>query len=155
MAERPTIPSLLNGVHEFFRRHWRRALIIRDQLRLSEEAFHLLLAAAIGIIGALTNLAYHTVSQLTKWLVLSRTGDLVEIAEALAPWQRLLVPTLGGLAAGLVLYLGLRLISNPGLSNLLEAVVAGDGRLLLRPALTNPLPSLIRIHTAAPIRPAG
>ncbi|HYV31134.1 MAG TPA: ClcB-like voltage-gated chloride channel protein [Candidatus Binatia bacterium] len=155
MAERPTIPRLLNGVHEFFRRHWRRALIIRDQLRLSEEAFHLLLAAAIGVIGALTNLAYHTVSQLTKWLVLSRTGDLVEIAEALAPWQRLLVPTLGGLAAGLVLYLGLRLISNPGLSNLLEAVVAGDGRLLLRPALTSAVSSLISINTGASIGREG
>src|SRR5437667_8765690 len=101
MAERSTVTVLLNGVHEFFRSHWRRALIIRERLRLSEEAFHLLLAAAIGIIGALTNLAYHTVSQLTKWLVLNRSGDLVEIAEALSAWQRLLVPTLGGLAAGL------------------------------------------------------
>ena len=155
MARQLTVTRLLNGARQFFRKHWRRALIIRDQLRLSEEAFHLLLAAAIGVIGALTNLAYHTVSQLTKWLVLSRTGDLVEIAEALAPWQRLLVPTLGGLAAGLVLYLGLRLISNPGLSNLLEAVVAGDGRLLLRPALTSAVSSLISINTGASIGREG
>ena len=155
MAGQLTVTRLLNGARQFFRKHWRRALIIRDQLRLSEEAFHLLLAAAIGVIGALTNLAYHTVSQLTKWLVLSRTGDLVEIAEALAPWQRLLVPTLGGLAAGLVLYLGLRLISNPGLSNLLEAVVAGDGRLLLRPALTSAVSSLISINTGASIGREG
>ncbi len=155
MARQLTVTRLLNGARQFFRKHWRKALIIRDQLRLSEEAFHLLLAAAIGVIGALTNLAYHTVSQLTKWLVLSRTGDLVEIAEALAPWQRLLVPTLGGLAAGLVLYLGLRLISNPGLSNLLEAVVAGDGRLLLRPALTSAVSSLISINTGASIGREG
>ncbi len=155
MAEQPTIARLLNGVQEFFRRHRRRALIIRDRLRLSEEAFHLLLAAAIGIIGALTNLVFHAVSQLTKWLALHRTGDLVEIAEALEPWQRVLVPTLGGLAAGLVLYLGLRLIGNPGLSNLLEAVVAGDGRLRLRPALTNAVSSLISINTGASIGREG
>src|ERR1043166_3450565 len=155
MAEWPTMTRLVNGLHEFFRRHWRRALIIRDRVRLSEEAFHLLLAAAIGIIGALTNLVYHSVSQLMKGLVLSRSGDLVEIAEALEPWQRLLVPTLGGLAAGLVLYLGLRLIGNPGLSNLLEAVVAGDGRLRLRPALTNAFSSLISINTGASIGREG
>src|ERR1051325_2220708 len=155
MAEESTVKPLLNGVLEFFRRHRRWALLIRDRVRLSEEAFHLLLAAAIGIIGALTNLVYHTVSQLTKWLVLSRSGDLVEIAEALGPWQRLMVPTLGGLAAGLVLYLGLRLIGNPGLSNLLEAVVAGDGRLRLRPALTNAISSLISINTGASIGREG
>src|SRR5262245_46372370 len=99
MAEPPLITRYLDGLHEFFRRHWRRALIIRDRLRVSEDAFHLLLATVVGIIGALTNLAYHTVSQVTQWLVLGRTGDLVEIAEALTPWERLAVPVLGGFAA--------------------------------------------------------
>ena len=48
MAEQTTFTRLLTAVHHFFRRHWRRALIIRDHLRLSEEAFHLLLAGVIG-----------------------------------------------------------------------------------------------------------
>jgi CIC family chloride channel protein len=155
MAEPPLITRYLDGLHEFFRRHWRRALIIRDRLRVSEDAFHLLLAMVVGIIGGLTNLAYHTVSQLTQWLVLGRSGDLVEIAEALAPWERLAVPVLGGFAAGLVLYWGLRLIANPGLTNLLEAVVAGDGRLDLRTALMNAVSSLISINTGASIGREG
>jgi len=155
MAESTNVRALLDRAHVFFRKHWRKALIIRDRLRLSEEAFHLLLATLIGIIGALTNLTYHTLSQLTKWLVLGRSGDLLEIAEGLAPWQRLVVPTLGGMAAGLVLYLGLRLMGNPGLSNLLEAVVAGDGRMRLRPALTNAVSSLISINTGASIGREG
>jgi len=78
-------------VRESFRLHWKRALIIRDRLRLSEEAFHLILGAVIGVIGGLTNLAYFAVSELTKKLILSGSGDLGEIAATLAPWQRLLI----------------------------------------------------------------
>jgi chloride channel protein, CIC family len=155
MAQRPTFAHLLTRVREFFRRHWRRALIVRDYLRLSEDAFHLVLAGIIGLIGGLANLAYYILSDLTKMLILSRTGDLGEIADDLESWQRLLIPTVGGFAAGLVLYLGLRMISHPGLTNLLEVVVAGDGRLRLRPALMNAASSLISLSTGASIGREG
>lgn len=155
MAGLPTVTRLLNAAHEFFRRHWKRALIIRDRLRLSEEAFHLILAAVIGAIGGLANLAYFAVSLLTRKLILSSDGDLAEIASTLALWQRLLIPTLGGLAAGLILFLGLRMMSHPGLTNLLEAVVAGDGRLALRPALLNAASSLVSMNTGASIGREG
>jgi len=155
MAGQPTVTRLLNTVHEFFRRHWKRALIIRDQLRLSEEAFHLLLATAIGVVAGLTNLAYFAVTMLVRKLILSSDGDVGEIAAAFAPWQRLLIPTFGGLAAGLILFLGLRMMSHPGLTNLLEAVVAGDGRLALRPALLNAASSLVSLNTGASIGREG
>src|SRR5713101_1074044 len=96
---------------DYFRRHWQRALIIRERLRLSEEAFHVLMAAGVGIIG--------------------------------------------GLAAGLILYWGLRLLGTPGLTNLLEVVVVGDGRLQLRSALVNALSSLVSISTGASIGREG
>ena len=147
--------DVLALVREFFRRHWQRALIIRERLRLSEDAFHLLLAGLIGVIGGLTNLVYYASSHLLQWLVLGDRGDLLEIAERMIWWQRLVVPTLGGLAAGLVLYLGLRLLGNPGLSNLLEVVVAGDGRLSLRTGLMNAASSLLSISTGASIGREG
>jgi CIC family chloride channel protein len=146
---------MLALVRDFFRRHWQRALIIRERLRLSEEAFHLLLGGLIGVIGGLTNLAYYFSNRLLQWLILGDAGDLLEIAEGMIWWQRLLVPTAGGLAAGLVLYLGLRLLGNPGLSNLLEVVVAGDGRLSLRTGLMNAASSMISISTGASIGREG
>src|ERR1051325_8683070 len=123
---------LMQHGREIFRRHWQRALLIRDKLRFSEEAVHLVLAGAVGVVGGLTYWAYHGCNQLVQLIVLSQGGDLIQIAQSLAPWQRLLTPMLGGLVAGLVLVLGLRLMGNPGLSNLLEVVVAGDGRLSFR-----------------------
>jgi chloride channel protein, CIC family len=143
------------GTHSFFRRHWQRALIIRDWLRLSEEALHLILAALIGIAGGLINWIYYVCNYLLQLTVLQETGDILAIANRMEAWQRLMVPAVGGLAAGLVLVLGLRLIGNPGLSNLLEVVVAGDGRLPLRTALVNAVASLISISTGASIGREG
>jgi CIC family chloride channel protein len=144
-----------SAAHRFFRRHWQRALIVRDWLRLSEEAFHLVLAACIGILGGLINWAYYVCNKLIQLVILHDTGDILEIGYRMVEWQRILVPTVGGLAAGLVLVLGLRLIGTPGLSNLLEVVVAGDGRLPLRTALMNAASSLISISTGASIGREG
>ena len=144
-----------SAAHQFFRRHWQRALIIRDWLRLSEEAFHLLLAAFIGIGGGLITILYHVFNQLIQLALLQQYGDILTIGRHLDQWQRILVPTVGGLAAGLVLFLGLRLIRTPGLTNLLEVVVAGDGRLPLRNAVVSAVSSLISISTGASIGREG
>jgi CIC family chloride channel protein len=144
-----------SATHAFFRRHWQRALIIRDWLRLSEEAFHLLLAAIVGIVGGLTYWIYYICNQLIQLVLLRDSGDILEIANRMVEWQRILVPTVGGLAAGLVLLVGLRLIRTPGLSNLIEVVVAGNGRLPLRTALVNAASSLISISTGASIGREG
>src|ERR1041385_2681401 len=147
--------ELRAAAREFFRRHWRDLLPIRDWMRLSEETFHLLLAGVIGVIGGLTNLGYHWCSRLVQFLMLAGTGDLPDIAEQLEPWQRLMIPTVGALAAGPVLPVGLRLIGHLGLGNLLEGVVAGDGRLPLRVGLVNGVSSMVSISTGASIGREG
>jgi CIC family chloride channel protein len=66
-----------------------------------------------------------------------------------------LTPTLGGLFAGLVLYWGLRLAGPQRSSNLLEVVVAGDGRLPFRSALVKFASSLITIGSGGSIGREG
>ena len=90
---------------DFFRRHWRRLLLIRERFRISEEAFHIILAGGIGVTGGVINLVYYHLSQAVQWVVFGATGDLPELARNLETWQRLLPPTFGMLGAGLVLYL--------------------------------------------------
>src|SRR2546430_10297128 len=142
-------------VQDFFRRHWQELLRIREKLRLSEETVHLLLAGGVGVIGGLVNLIFHLCIDTLKKLALRHQGDLVEIAEALNGWQRLAAPTVGGLAAGLVLFWGLHWVGKRGSSNLLEVVVAGDGRLPFRHALIKAISSLLSISTGGSIRPRG
>ena len=154
MAQR--VERLVAWTREFLRRHWQRALLWRERLRVSEGTFHLIVAAVIGVIGGLSNLAYHACNELLTWLLLGGHRELEEYARDHMGWlATALTPALGGLAAGLVLYLGLRLLGNPGLSNLLEVVVAGDGRLSLRTALVNAVSSLISISTGASIGREG
>ncbi len=139
----------------FFRRHWQGALALRDKLRVTEETFHLILAGLVGVIGGLTNLAFFIAIEWVMGFALRTRGEVVEIAQIMGPWQRVITPALGGLAAGLVLYWGLRLVSNQGANNIVEVVTAGDGRLRIRSALIKALSSLLSIGTGASIGREG
>src|SRR5258705_7819229 len=102
--------SISSTIQAFFRRHWQRALRIREKFRFSEEAFHLVLAGGVGVIGGLVNVLFYRATESVKLLFLRSPGDPVEVAEMMEKWQRVLTPGLGGLCAGLVLYWGLRLV---------------------------------------------
>lgn len=107
------------------------------------------------MIGGLVNLFFYYATESVKSLFLRRPGDPVEVAEIMADWQRVLTPTLGGLCAGLVLYWGLRLAGPQRSSNLLEVVVAGDGRLPFRSAIVKFISSLITIGSGGSIGREG
>ncbi len=150
-----TFRKIVARARVYFRRNWRRALRIRERLRFSEETFHLILAGAVGVLGGFVNLLFYLCTESVTKLVLRHTGDPVEVAEILGWWQRLVTPMLGGLAAGLVLHWGLRLVRQKGSSNLLEVVVAGDGRLPFRVGLVKTLSSLLSIGSGASIGREG
>lgn len=142
-------------LHGFFRRNWQRALAIRQSLRFSEDAFHLVLAGGVGVIGGLVNLAFYYGNEAFRMLFLRRSGDLVDIASQLPYWQRVLTPTIGGLIAGAVLYWGLRLAGPQRSSNILEVIIAGDGRLPFRSAVVKAISSLITISSGGSIGREG
>jgi H+/Cl- antiporter ClcA len=141
--------------HEFFRRHWQQALRVREQLRFSEEAFHLLLAGGVGVIGGLVNICFYYATESVSLIFLRQPGEVVEVAEKMVPWQRVLTPTLGGLCAGLVLHWGLRMAGPLRSSNLLEVLVAGDGRLPFRSGFVKFLSSLVTIGSGGSIGREG
>jgi CIC family chloride channel protein len=150
-----TFQQVIAATQTLGQRHWQQLLRLRQRLRLSEQTIHLLLAGLVGIIGGLVNLVFYFSTEGLKELVLRHQGDLVEIAEGLSWWQLLAAPTLGGLAAGMCLYWGIRRLGHPGTANLLEVVVAGNGRLPFRPGLIRTLSSLLSISTGASIGREG
>jgi CIC family chloride channel protein len=141
--------GMVAKARDYLHRHWRRALRWREKLVLNEEAFHLVLAGLVGVIGGLVNLFFFYAVHLIQ------PGDPVEVAGRLNDWERVLIPTLGGLAAGLVLHWGLRIIGPQGSTNLLEVVVAGDGRLPFRTELVKTVSAIISIATGASIGREG
>jgi CIC family chloride channel protein len=149
------LEQLLAGVHAFARQHWQGALRIREKLRVSEEAFHLVLAGGVGVIGGLTNVGFHLCMNVSQRLFLHRTGDPAILAQDSTEWQRLLIPAVGGLLAGMVLYWGLRLVGKQGSSDYLEVIVASDGRLPMRTGFVKALSSLLSIGSGASIGREG
>ncbi len=116
---------------------------------------HLGLAGIVGVLGGLVNLVFFYGIEYVKLFFLRRPGDPVEVAEMMPMWQCVLIPVLGGLAAGLVLHWGLRLVGPQGSTNMLEVVVAGDGKLPFRSNLVKAASSLVSIGTGASIGREG
>ncbi len=151
-----TLESLLGTVRAYLRRHWQQALRVRQKLVLSEEAFHLLLAGGVGVLGGLVNLLFYSVVEGVQDLFSRHLGrDLTALLAAFNTTSRVLVPTLGGLGAGLVLFWGFRFAGKYRTTNLLEVVVAGDGRLPFRVGVIRSISSLISISTGASIGREG
>lgn len=139
----------------YVRRHWRSVLSLRHRLRPSEEAVHLALAGVVGIVGGSVHLVYHWLGKLIQTMAYLHHGTILEVARGVEPAHRLAVTGAGGLVAGLVLFQGLRLASKGGQSNLLEVVVAGDGRMPFRPSFIKALSSALSINTGASIGREG
>ena len=151
--------SVLTKARDFVRRHWQGALQWRQKLVLKEEAFHLVLAGAVGVIGGVVNLFFYEMVRLVQVMLHFVHGggvvDIVEVAERLPEWERVLLPMTGGLAAGLILHLGLKFVGMLGPSNLIEVVVAGDGRLPTRTDLVKTFSAIVSIATGASIGREG
>ncbi|WP_434631974.1 chloride channel protein [Chromobacterium sp. CV08] len=116
---------------------------------------HLPLAACCGVLGALLVLCFQTTLHQAESLLAGHAGGLVEIAGRLAPWQRALIPALGGLLAGVALEQGRRLLRGAAEGDYLEAVRVGDGHLSLRRTLVNGLSSLITVASGGSIGREG
>ena len=136
-------------------RRWQRWLVLRQHWQPSEEAFHLALAAVVGILAGLVNFFFYLATESVRWLVVHDPRDPIEVAEMLPYAARFAVPALGALAAGLILQWGLRLARQEGSTNMLEVVVAGDGRLPLRTTLVKTASALVSIATGASIGREG
>src|ERR1700749_3787814 len=103
----------------------------------------------VGVIGGMVNLFFYEAVRLIQ------PGNIVEVGEKLPDWERVLLPTLGGLAAGLILHWGLRLVGKQGPTNLIEVVVAGDGRVPTRTDLVKTFSAIVSIATGASIGREG
>ena len=138
----------------FWGKNWRRAFTVREHVKVNEETYHSALAVLVGVVGGIVNVGFLYGIEGVKLIALRQPGDLVSIAELLEWWQRLIIPAIGGLAAGLVLHWGAGLITK-GTSNFMEAVVAGDGRLSLGSGSVRAGSSLISVATGASIGREG
>lgn len=113
-----------------------------------------LAAALAGILGALAMYLFHLLINAMEWLLTRHTGSLVENAITLPAWARILVPTAGGILAGLVLHYGKNWSSSPHI-DYIDAAREGKIELNDRTNAVRALSSLFSVGSGASIGREG
>ncbi|HVW68722.1 MAG TPA: ClcB-like voltage-gated chloride channel protein [Steroidobacteraceae bacterium] len=112
-------------------------------------------AALVGIGGALASVAFREAIRLLEMIFTGQAQGLVNGAAHLRWWHRAIVPVIGGVLSGWVLYmLGSRFISIK-VVDYMEATLVGDGRIGLRGTLLRSVSSLFTIASGGSIGREG
>lgn len=130
-------------------------ILLSQRLRLSDWQYILLLAAFVGVVGALATIGFRESILIAERLAYGRNDGLVQIAAHLAWWQRLLAPSLGGALAGWLLIRAQRLPDGDRRGDYMEAIVLGDGRLGVRSSCTRALSSAVTVVSGGAIGREG
>jgi chloride channel protein, CIC family len=111
-------------------------------------------AALVGLLGAATAIGFQACINRIQWFLTGQQGSFVEIFRTLEPWQRVAVPTVGGLCAGLVLMMGARYVRTRA-TDYMEAVALGDGTVPMQASLLRSGAALFSIASGASIGREG
>ena len=106
----------------------------------------LLLAAAVGLLGALGAIAFRFVTTRLTALLLD-ANDVVSGAESLPPLLRIFFPAAGGFVGGLVIRRFMKAGETHGISEMIEVVSLGRRTVRMRPAVARVLSSIAVIST--------
>jgi chloride channel protein, CIC family len=135
----------------------------RALMRLDTPWRHLVVATAVGALGALAVAAFRqALFALETLLVGASGGHLVSAAQKLPADMRMLAPALGGLAAGLLLWFAERGRTAPAAGaplrhggDYIEAVAIGNGRLDIRGGLLKVGASMLVVSTGGAVGREG
>lgn len=121
---------------------------------LSDMPAMLCWAVLMGILGAAVVVLFHEGIYLVQRIAIGQEGEISEVTARLPWYSRLLFPTLGGLLAGMFLWLASRKKTETA-SDYMEAVAIGDGRMSLRQGLLRSLSSLFTVASGGSIGREG
>ncbi len=128
---------------------------IQEKLQPTEWQVTLMWAALAGFLGALASIVFTTLTErIHGWFGNSSLG-VVDSMARLPWWGCLLVPTLGGAAAGTILMFGQRLTRAQSSTDYMEAIVIGNGHVPTRASLVKSAAALFSIGSGGSIGREG
>src|SRR5580700_570841 len=129
-----------------------------ERFRIGERQFMLVWAALIGLLGALASELFRRATDILHYLATGSDSEIISSFARLPFWQRVAVPTAGGLLAGLTLWIGNRLTSRlrqKTTTDYMEAIVVGSGSISVPASVVKSLSALFSISTGASIGREG
>src|ERR1700736_926356 len=131
---------------------------LAEHLRLSERQLTLIWAGLIGVLGAVASDGFRRATDLLHYVATGSSSAIISSFVLLPSWQRLNVPTAGGLLAGLTLWFGNRLfasIRQKTTTDYMEAIVVGSGIISVRASIVKSVSALFSISTGTSIGREG
>ncbi|MBV9392537.1 MAG: ClcB-like voltage-gated chloride channel protein [Verrucomicrobia bacterium] len=129
-----------------------------EHLRIGDRQLMLVWAALIGLLGTAAAECFRKATELIHFLFTGNRLEIISSFSQLPLWQRLAVPTLGGLLAGTVLLVGRLLTSRnqqKSTTDYMEAIVVGSGNISVSASIVKSLSALFSISTGASIGREG
>lgn len=145
------VPHLYDRLLRLLR--WR--LWIIEKLRPSPWQETLFWAAGAGVLGALASLAFRGGIDLIHYALTGTAEGMVDSFRELTWWQRLSIPAVGGLMAGLVLLFGKRLHQGQSSTDYMEAILIGSGKLPVRATVVKSTAAMFSIASGGSIGREG
>jgi CIC family chloride channel protein len=133
----------------------RLRLWVTEKLRPSPWQETLAFAAVAGILGAVAALAFRHGVELIHYVLTGTATGMVETFQELEWWQRLSVPAVGGLMAGLVLLFGRRLHKGESSTDYMEAILIGSGEIPVRASVVKSTAAMFSIASGGSIGREG
>jgi CIC family chloride channel protein len=129
-----------------------------ERFHVHERQLMLLWAALIGLLGALASECFRRATDIIHFLAAGSDTEIISSFARLPLWQKLIVPTVGGLLAGLTLWLGNRFtmrLRQKTTTDYMEAIVVGNGNISVPASLVKSTSALFSISTGASIGREG
>src|SRR5260370_1986017 len=142
----------------FFEQLLKLKVWLIERFRIGESQLMLVWAALIGLLGALAAECFRRASDLVHFLATGSDSEIVSSFARLPVWQRLVVPTVGGLLAGVALWIGRRLTASlrqKTTTDYMEAIVVGNGIISVPASIVKTSSALFSISTGASIGREG
>lgn len=138
--------TTLHTRYKIFKRRWNNSHLFRSSGKL------LLIAIAIGIFGGLGAAGFHWVLEVTKKLILGDIGGFSNlygqaVDSKLPTWLFFIIPTLGGLVSGIIVYTFAPEAEGHGTDAMIDAFHNKGGRVRARVPFVKAISSIVTIGT--------
>lgn len=129
---------------------------LAEIVRPNELQITLFWAGVIGFAGACASVGFRKLTGLVHYAFTQQDiSSVVESFAHLGRLQRLLVPAIGGVLAGLTIFFGVRWGRRRSSTDYMEAIVLGDGIISFRSSLVKSLSAMFSIASGASIGREG
>jgi CIC family chloride channel protein len=126
-----------------------------EQMKMTEHTFVVLVAILIGLLAGFGAIGVRYLIQFFQRIFFGPGLNLLELAEQLTWYQKILIPVIGGLIVGPIIHFFAREAKGHGVPEVMEAVVIREGIIRPRVAIIKALVSSLTIGTGGSVGREG